>query len=215
MNIDSDVPFYSNTPDDTHCFQACLKMILKYQWPDHDYSWEILDKITGKENDLGTWPMTGIIWMKQKGFDVVNIESFDYERFAINGEVYIEEEFGEEVLQSVKEDSNIALAQKHAKEFVRLINTEKHIPDIQEIVTLIKKGYLIIVNVNVDSLNNRKGYTGHFVLLKGLGKENFILHDPGLPAYKNRKVHFELFEKAWAYPNEKAKNIMAFKLEKL
>ena len=50
------VPFYTNTSDDTHCYQAGLKMILKYFIPDKDFSWEELDKFTAKVEDLWTWP---------------------------------------------------------------------------------------------------------------------------------------------------------------
>jgi len=49
-------------------------------------------------------------------------------------------------------------------------------------------------------------------MMKGFDDNNFIINDPGLSAQENRLIRFELFEKAWAYPNEKAKNIMAFKL---
>ncbi|MEK7102513.1 MAG: papain-like cysteine protease family protein, partial [Patescibacteria group bacterium] len=57
------------------------------------------------------------------------------------------------------------------------------------------------------------GYTGHFVVITGFGKNHFTLHDPGLPPLRNRKVSLGRFEKAWAYPNKRAKNIMAFRKE--
>lgn len=44
--IIQNVPFYSNTPDDTHCFQAVLKMVLKYFQPEKYYSFEQLDKLS-------------------------------------------------------------------------------------------------------------------------------------------------------------------------
>ena len=71
----------------------------------------------------------------------------------------------------------------------------------------------MICNVNSHKLNNEKGYAGHYVVMKGYSETGFVLHDPGLPAQENRFVNFEDFEKAWAYPNKKARNIIAFKLK--
>lgn len=78
---------------------------------------------------------------------------------------------------------------------------------------MIKEDYLIMVNLNADALDGESGYSGHFVVIKGFNDKGFILNDPGLPGRENHKVSFDSFDKAWAYPNEKAKNIIAFKLK--
>ena len=46
------VPFFGN-PDDTHCFQAVIRMLLKYQFSELEYSWSELDRLTGKKEDSG------------------------------------------------------------------------------------------------------------------------------------------------------------------
>ena len=75
------------------------------------------------------------------------------------------------------------------------------------------KGYLVICNINRQTLNNKTGYVGHFVVIKGYNDKGFMFHDPGLPLQENRFASFGNFEKAWAYPNKKAQNLMAFKLK--
>jgi len=45
------IPFYPN-PDNTHCFQAVIKMILKYYFPKEEYSWKELEKLTGKKEGV-------------------------------------------------------------------------------------------------------------------------------------------------------------------
>lgn len=40
------VPFYPNTPDQTHCVQAGIKIVLKSFLPDRDFSMEELEKLT-------------------------------------------------------------------------------------------------------------------------------------------------------------------------
>ncbi|MFZ2193045.1 MAG: hypothetical protein WAV31_02275 [Candidatus Moraniibacteriota bacterium] len=215
MRAYKEIPFFSNTADDKHCFQASLKMIMKYFWPSEDYSWKELEKITAKIPRLWTWQMAGLIWLQEKGVEVKNIEMFDYEKFIQLGGKYLIEEYGEEVGKRQIENSDIEQEKKLSKKFIEIINTERRIPNIDDIKQLLLDDYLIITNINSRILNNRYGYTGHSVVLKGFSGEEFIINDPGgAPGIENRKVDFELFEKAWGYPNEKAKNIMAFKLKK-
>ena len=213
MEIDYNVPFFPNTADDTHCFQAVFKMLLKYFYPKESYSFEKLDKITAKKESLWTWPMAGVLWLKEKGLDLKVIEYFDYEKFARKGGRYIIEEYGEEVGNSQIAHSDIKTERRLAKIYAEKIEIEKRIAASTDIKDLLKQGYLVGCNVNSRTLNNKKGYSGHFVLIKGGGRNSWILHDPGSPAIENRKVGFRKFEKAWAFPNEKAKGLIGFKIQ--
>lgn len=212
MHTNHNVPFYSNTPDDTHCFQASLKMVLKYFQPEKEFSWEELEKITAKVDGLWTWATAGVLWMQENGFDVKNIESFDYERFIKEGNSYLLEVFGEEMGKAQIRHSDIDQERKLARRYIKEVKLENRIPNIDDITNLLNDGYLLICNVNSVALNNAKGYAGHSVVIKGISENKIILHDPGLPALENREVSFKQFEKAWAYPGEKSKNITAFKL---
>ena len=66
-------------------------------------------------------------------------------------------------------------------------------------------------NVNAAVLNGEQGYVGHFVVVTGFTDRELILHDPGLPPQPERVVDFKTFEAAWAYPNQEAKDIYAFR----
>jgi len=210
--MNTSIPFYHNTPDKTHCFQACIKMLAKHYWSKENYLWEELDKLTAKAKDLWTWPMAGVLWMQQKGVEVIDIETFDYKRFVNEKEQYLLSFYGQEAgLEQIKY-SNINQELIYAKEFKEKVIIQNRIPVKQDLVALLKKGYLLICCINAQALNKKKGYVGHFVLIKGYDDESLFLHDPGLPYFENRKVAYELFEKAWAYPDEKVKNILAFRL---
>lgn len=213
MEIYKDIPFYPNTDDNTHCFQAAFKMVLKYFYPKEKYSIEELDKITGKVESLWTWPTAGLIWLQEKGLKVANIDAFDYEEFIKKGGKYLIEEYGEEVGDEQIKNSDIEQEISLAKQFVNLVDTKKEIPEIDDIKNLLKEDNIIIVNLNSRVLDGKGGYCGHSVVIKGLNNKEFIINDPGLPGIENRKVDFNTFKKAWAYPNEKSKNIMAFKLD--
>jgi hypothetical protein len=55
------VPFFANTPDDTHCFQAVIRGILKYFLPDRKFSWEELDRMSAQKPGMATWPQQMLI----------------------------------------------------------------------------------------------------------------------------------------------------------
>jgi hypothetical protein len=205
------IPFYSNTPDDTHCFQAALRMILKHFLPEQDFSWQQLDEITAKHPGMWTWPMAGLCWLKQNGFDVINIEDFDYRRFCEEKENYLTEKFGSEVARVQVKNSVLHAEIEWAKKFITTVPTQNRLPSYDEIINLALEGYLLIVNVNARTLNHTPGYAGHFIVIGNVTNNWLQFHDPGLPAIKNRKVDRKLFLEAWNYPDEGARNLIAIK----
>lgn len=212
MTINYPVPFYPNTPDDTHCWQASLKMVLKYFEPKKDFSWEELDKITAKKENLDTWPSEGMLWLANHGYTVKVIESFNYLRFSQEGKNYIYSEFGEEVGKAQQEHADIDQGVQLAKQFISKSLWTDRVPDVEEIKNLLKEKYLVICNVNTAKMNNKNGYAGHFVVVKGFDDNHLALHDPGLPPSRERIVEDDTFNDAWGFPNEKARNIKAIKL---
>ena len=213
MNINYKVPFYSNTADNVHCVQASFKMICEYFVPRTKISFKEWDKITTHKPGLWTWSTSGLMWFKKKGFEVVNIEAFDYNQFSIEGVKYLVNFFGEEVGRSQIEHSDIKQEMIISKDFVKKIKLETRIPKLQEIKTLLKDGFIVVCNINSYALDDEKGYSGHAVVVKGCTDSNLILHDPGLPPRQDLEVSDEKFYKAWAYPNENACNLSAIKLK--
>lgn len=210
MTIDFDVPFFSNTPDNTHCFQAALKMLLKFYFPEKDYSFEELDEKTEKVKDLWTWPTAGLLWMQSLGIGVELVETFDYQQFVKTPEEYLLEFFGKEAGKEQIKNSDlpheVGLIEKGLKHF----NIENRIPKQHDIVAALEQNKLVCVNINSKVLSGKSGYVGHFVVIKGYYDEGVIIHDPGLPPIENRKIDWKTFERAWGYPNEQAKNLIVF-----
>lgn len=209
------VPFYSNLPDNTHCYQAGLKMVLKYFEPENEYSWEELEKLTGKVEGLWTWPQQTSIWLSRKGYEIIDIDEYDTKLFVEEGGQYLIERYGKEVGEAQIKHSDIKHEQEVQKEYLNLNLQENRIPDFTDIENLLNKGFLIGINVNSKILADKEGYSGHFVIVYEINKDNITFHDPGLPGKEAMTISLEKFEKAWAYPDEKSKNIQAFKLEKL
>jgi len=214
MSQNLKVPFFANASDNTHCFQAAIKMVLKYFWPQREFSFEELDKITAKVEGMWTWQMAGLLWLQENGFEVRDIEVFDFERFIEEKEKYLLEFFGEEAGLEQIQHSYLPNEFEYARRFVKEIEIERRLPDFSDIRNLMNKGYLVVCLVNAKKLDRKDGYVGHFVLIKGYDDKNLIIHDPGLPPIENRTVSGESFEKAWADPNEKAKSLWAIRLKK-
>lgn len=206
------VPFYSNTPDNTHCYQAALRMVLKYFLPDKEYSWEELEKFTAKKEGLWTWPTQAHMNLIKMGFDVIDMDDFDSKKFVREGGKYLIEKYGEEVGKKQIIRSDMKQEIKLMKEYETFKKHTMKLPGFEDIKIALRKGYIVICNVNMYALNDKSGYAGHFVVVYGNDDENFYLHDPGLPPSKNRKVSYKQFQKAWDYPDKNARNLTAFKL---
>lgn len=184
---------------------------MKYFWPDKNYSWKQLEKISAKKKGLWTWPFAALVWLSKNGIEVRNIERFDYQKFIRKGENYLIELLGTKVGATQIKHSDISQERRLSKIFIKSIKTEQRLPTIRDIKSLLQNGFLPICNINARSLNKKEGYAGHFVVVIGFTQNRLLLHDPGLPPFKDRKVSFREFEKAWAYPNKTSKNIMAFR----
>ena len=204
QRYDQHVPFFAN-PDTPHCYQAALKIVLRHFRPQHDPTWAELDRLTGKVEGFGTWPFAGLMWLQEQGLDVTNVELMDNRRFASEGRAYIAEVSGREFAESLDPGLDLSRVQAEAALFTRRVRCEIRAPSFDDIRRALLAGGLVVCNVNSRALNGRDGYTGHFVVAKGFDPEGLIIQDPGPPGEANRKVSFERFERAWAYPNEAVK----------
>jgi hypothetical protein len=210
--LDYPVPFYANTPDGTHCFQAAFKMVLKYYWPDKNYSWEQLDSITAKKPDLWGWPGAGLCWLVEQGFTVKSIQLFDYERFVKEGHQYLRQTYGNEVADAQLKYSDFKNEISRGTQFLDEVPYEIRRPTIDEIKSYLELGFLVIANINSRVLAKKEGYVGHFVVIKGYDDEGLILHDPGLEPKQNIHTDLDVFSAAWGYPNEDTRNIIAISI---
>lgn len=207
-SYDQDVPLFTN-PDNTHCYQAALKMVLQRFRPQHEHSWELLERVTGKIDGFGTWPFAGLTWLHEQGLRVTNIELMDNRRFAAEGRAYLAELTGAEFVASVDPGLDLSRVQQEAAVFVDKVRCETRIPTLDDVRRAVAAGCLVICNVNSRVLNGRDGYSGHFVVVKGFDDQGFIINDPGPPGEANRRVPFVRFETAWAWPNASVKNLVA------
>ncbi|MEK7070517.1 MAG: C39 family peptidase, partial [Patescibacteria group bacterium] len=205
--------FFEN-PDNTHCYQASLRMVLKYFLPKKDFSWEELEKLTAKEEGYWTWPYKGTINLHKMGFKIVEMNIFNIERFVKEGVNYLIEKYGKDVSrEQVAHTKSITNEQKICRDYLKLDIHQGKLPTLEDVKKLIEKGYLVVPNINARILNGRNGYSGHNVVIFNYDNDNVYVNDPGpTNTSANKKISNKLFMRAWEYPYADAKGLQAFKL---
>lgn len=205
------VPFYANLPDDLHCFEASIRMVLKYFMPEREFTWEEIEKLTGKKEGLWTWPQHAMVELLSMGFDVIDVEDFDFRAFIQSPLEFLKVQYGEEGAREQIVHSDLEAEKQYAQEFMQHGKQVARIPDFSDIRSFLDKGYLTGCLVNSKVLNGKEGYVGHFVVVFDCNNETITFHDPGLPPQPNRTVSLIDFKRAWAYLTEKAKAVIAIK----
>lgn len=198
MIVEYQVPFYANLPDNTHCTQACFRMVLKYFQPDRDYSWDELDRITAKVDGLWTWWMAGYLWLNENGYDAWDIGTFNYTRFVDEGGAYLIERYGLEAGQTRIDMSNIEQERVITQNYIEVRQGDNRPAELIDIENYLDSGHLVMCSVNGQKLINEPGFSGHSVLVIGYDEENLMLHNPGLPGQERQLVSKKHFASAWA-----------------
>lgn len=136
----------------------------------------------------------------KKGLHIVNIEPVDYTKLYNEGITYLNRIVGKDTACYYLEKSNIASVIRYIPEYLKIVKHETRRATIEEIVGYLKKGCLVGAEVNSRILNGRSGFDLHFVLLYDCSLKYIILHDPGLPPIKSRKVTLKKFNKCFNFP---------------
>jgi len=197
MPVLKKIPFFSNTKDNTHCFQACLKMILKFLYPEKSFSFKKLDEISQKPKNKWTWPYTALINLKKMGLVVKYYSTFDCKKFAKEGLDYLKKKFPKDFKTILEKTGDIKKEMRNAEKLIKSGIFSYQKTSLKSVKRKFNQNYLVIFHINTRILHKKKGYSGHFVVLVGFDKNYLFIHDPGLPPYPERKVPKSLFLKAW------------------
>lgn len=190
-------PFFGNTKDDLHCFQASMKMILKWFEPNKTYSWKTLDTLSGQKKGKWTWTADMMKSLVEMGYDVACIDPFDYKKFIQGKKSYLYEIWNKETADAQVRNSDIQHALKSFAALPKDFPWKMRDATLADIRRFLKNGYLIETGVNGAALNGNEGYYGHSVVLYAADKMHVYLHDSGLPPMPSRKLTLARFKKAW------------------
>jgi hypothetical protein len=201
--------FFPNEPDDVHCLQCCVRMILTAE-TGQSMLLAKAEAMTGFEAGKATWQYDTLLEFSKLGYEVMNIESLDQERLSRDPKAAVTAEFGEELWQFMERTSNIERARQSLIQCLKspLITLEQNVPTLDRLADLIDQGWWLIANVNAKQLDGNEGYEGHSILVEEVG-ENVLVQNPGLPAIQNQIVSQKDFIAAWHYPNERSAAVVA------
>jgi hypothetical protein len=203
------VPFVSNTADDTHCLQAAYMSIAQYFNPYFAIPMDEWSVLTGYEEGKGTWANAGLVWFKEHGYEVKHTELFDYDAFMNDPKGYMISLNGKEAGEWGYANTNVPAEIERMKRLLGFDIIEQREPTMNDIKQYINEGYLVRLTINCQKLDNEDGYVGHAVVITGYNDTYITLHDPGLPAIPNRQVTFEQLQAAW---DDQAKELDAIRL---
>ena len=205
------IPFFPNTGDGTHCFQAAMMMALAVCMPQRRFPMRSSIASRASVRASGPGRTTAMLWMREQGLLIRLIEDFDYLAFAERGGAYLIERFGEEVGKAQMANSDVEPEREIARRFAALAPIERRSPNLEDIRSELASGAVVIVNLNAAPLLDAPGYSGHFVVVCEVTERTVRLHDPGLPPRPDLKVSIDRFLAAWAYPTERDQNLLSIR----
>jgi len=193
--VDMDIPFYRQS-DSGNCMQTQIKMALKYYFPEKDFSFEELDRLTGRTPGKWTWTSQLLPVLLDNGLDAYYYSSSSYDGIKEGGKEYILEYYGKEdgqiMIDHTNFDSLYASIEK-LEENEKFVNEKL---DFSYIEKEFKKGHVIILVIDKNVLlGNNRPYSGHGITLTKINETHVSLHDSaGTP---NLTVKKEQLIKAW------------------
>jgi len=192
------VPFVKNSKDNLHCVNAVFRMVHQYFFGT-DLTWKEIDRSTKAIQGKATWTFIGEMEFAKKGLNVVNIEPIDYKKLYKEGVSYLTKNFGKNTADYYLKKSNIASVLKYIPKYLKIVKHETRRASIKEIIDFLKHGALIGAEVNSRIMNKKPGFGLHFILLYDFDDKYIILHDPGFPAIKSRKITIEEFDRCFNF----------------
>lgn len=207
-----------NGPDGMSCVLACVQMVMRTKPEGRVFSFDEMNTILRRKTGLYTWPYAINEAIVREGFQIEFHGMFDNARFVNEGKNYFLEYFGPEAGQVMIDNTDIPIVREDAGRFINCpgIKCEKRVPSLEDIRTRLRNGWYAMPTVNSRILRSMEGYSAHLVFVFGFDDETITINDPGSPPkhyapQAGQKISWELFEKAWASPSEKARVIYFYR----
>jgi hypothetical protein len=188
------IPFYVN-PDDKRCLQVAMKCVLKY-FLDEGYSFEELDKLTGRKGSFGTYTSQIAPVLYDLGLNVKYFSNEALEPY-LQGEPFIRKHYGKDA-EKILEITDIPVMINSIKKLLKYNIFEKKKLSLKEMEEHIRKGRVPLVMIDHNKIISKEGfYQGHFVVMTGFDEKNIFYHESGpFNPEANKKISKKIFEKA-------------------
>src|ERR1700674_1308517 len=188
--------FCENLPDNLHCCQCCIRMVLAAFG--QDMALDEIDAALQFQPGLFTWTISAAALLAERIDGVAIYSELDYRRFAEEGEAYLTEYWSPDWYSNQKQHAspNFERERKEATEVIHKARFENRRLSNDEIYQILSRGDLVIASLDHAILNGTPITFGHTVVAYGVSGPDVRLHDPGPPATKSRRVKWLTFIKA-------------------
>lgn len=180
-----------------YCVLAVYSSLYDYFF-NEKLSFEELEKRSRAQKKKGVWHFLLDIELAKRGINIVNIETIDYQKLFKEKETYIENLYDKQTVQYYFTKTNMLKVFDVIPQYLQSVHHVTKQPTIEDIDDLLGKGYIIGAEINSRILNNKPGFSLHYVLIQKRGKNSYLIHDPGLPGIKNREVSIKDMERSLA-----------------
>lgn len=201
-----------NSEDEEHCVHACFQMIFRTKTGGNVPSFAELDILMQKMPGKYTWEYGLLGEMGQYGFETEVVWTLDLELLRDDPESCILQHFGKTVGGEYVANTDLSIVSGQA---ARLLQSKAHIqtrvPELPDVLDFLTQGFYITVTINQRILQADPGYAAHSIFIYGAGPRGIRVHNPGPPASRSSEIPWDLFDKAWSFPDESVRNIMALR----
>ncbi|MGB4967223.1 MAG: RluA family pseudouridine synthase [Candidatus Saccharimonadales bacterium] len=201
-------PFVANHEDNMHCLLACYRMLTLHFWK-RDLTWQQAEAFTGFHDGKAPWTLRSLVQFHRMGLDIKMIEPFDYRRYLVEKEKYLQTVFAPEQVKWFAENSTLEEALPYLNEFLERIDYICRQAKLIDIDNLLGEGRLVTVTINSRVLQGKTGFASHVILIYDKVGGDYVVHDPGLPAAEGRKISADTLQKAM----DSTASITGFKLD--
>lgn len=147
----------------------------------------------------GVWTVLGELYLAKKGLKLRSIANINRKQLYAEGDRYFVNKLGEETANYYIHSSNFSKIQPQLKDHIDLIPHEERKATVDDIIDALKNNCLVGAQINARILNNKQGFSLHYVLIYSYMDDCFMLHDPGLPPLPARRVSRLDFENCFDY----------------
>lgn len=202
--------FVENDPDNLHCAQASLMMLVSCL-TGRSMSMQEAEVATGFKPGRETWPYAMLAWLASQGFEVEHVDDLDALRLAQDPREELRRsgldertiEYFESISDFEFEADRIQAARRGGVKFVTAL------PSVAELPARIDAGWLALLSLNARTLDSGavEEFDGHMVFCAKADAACATIQDPGPPARRDLAVPLPRLERALRSPVDSAGTI--------
>ncbi len=190
------VPFFPNQSDSLHCLQACIKSVLAFYLPNKKFTDEIIDKKTLQQGGW-SWLPPAVYWLNSLGINTKLYSLFDYNRLGEEGEDYLKEfkKAAYQIEKAAGSYENLAEIQEYTGKMITNKLWVNERMDVDRLAKLLLNEETLAIGKTIHeildgtTISQVEKPTSHYVvIIKEYNYQQWLVHDPGLPAKPSRKI---------------------------